>query len=88
MRNWIDRGELSAIRLGARRVRVRADDLQSYIAESSEAQRPDEAMARQEFDQAVDAYRAATDPDVLVAVLRRLSRASLTLARAVSRPAT
>jgi excisionase family DNA binding protein len=32
VRNWIDRGELSAVRVGARRVRVRTSDLDAFIA--------------------------------------------------------
>ena len=47
VRNWIDRGELAAIRLGARRVRVRASELERFIAASSSAGLPDEATARQ-----------------------------------------
>ncbi len=32
VRNWIDRGELAAVRLGARRVRVRQSELDRFIA--------------------------------------------------------
>jgi excisionase family DNA binding protein len=31
VRNWIDRGELPAVRVGARRVRVRRTDLDAFI---------------------------------------------------------
>lgn len=31
IRNWIDRGELPAVRLGRRRVRVRQSDLDAFI---------------------------------------------------------
>ena len=31
VRNWIDRGELPAVRVGSRRVRVRQSDLDAYI---------------------------------------------------------
>lgn len=40
VRNWIDRGELSAIRLGSRRVRIYATELNRFIAESSAAAKP------------------------------------------------
>ena len=32
VRNWIDRGELQAVRVGARRVRVRQSDLDRFLA--------------------------------------------------------
>ena len=35
VRNWIDRGELPAVRLGARRVRVRQTDLEALIDSGS-----------------------------------------------------
>jgi excisionase family DNA binding protein len=34
VRNWIDNGALSAVRLGARRVRVRESDLEAFLAAS------------------------------------------------------
>jgi excisionase family DNA binding protein len=34
VRNWIDDGALSAVRLGARRVRVREADLEAFLAAS------------------------------------------------------
>jgi excisionase family DNA binding protein len=40
IRNWIDRGELSAVRLGSRRVRVRSSELERFLSESSAAQSP------------------------------------------------
>jgi|ERR1019366_3408919 excisionase family DNA binding protein len=32
VRNWIDRGELAAVRIGARRIRVRQSELDRFIA--------------------------------------------------------
>jgi excisionase family DNA binding protein len=35
VRNWIDRGELSAVRLGSRRVRIKRSDLDAFLARGS-----------------------------------------------------
>jgi excisionase family DNA binding protein len=43
VRNWIDRGELAAVRVGARRVRVRRADLDAYLAAGE--QESDESAA-------------------------------------------
>jgi excisionase family DNA binding protein len=32
VRNWLDRGELPAIRVGARRVRIRESDFEAFLA--------------------------------------------------------
>ena len=80
VRNWIDRGELAAIRVGPRRVRVRASELERFIAASSSAGLPDEATARQKFDEALAAIETNTDPGELPAALRRLSIAANALA--------
>ena len=86
VRNWIDRGELAAIRLGARRVRVRASDFERFIAASSSAGLPDEATARHEFDEALAAVQSNGDAGELPAALRRLAVAANALARALPRP--
>jgi excisionase family DNA binding protein len=39
VRNWIDRGELSARRIGSRRVRIRRDDLEDFIEQSASGPR-------------------------------------------------
>lgn len=36
VRNWVDRGELPAIRVGVRRVRIRESDLEAFL----EAEKP------------------------------------------------
>jgi excisionase family DNA binding protein len=36
VRNWIDRGELQAVRVGSRRVRVRREDLDRFITASQQ----------------------------------------------------
>jgi excisionase family DNA binding protein len=38
VRNWIDRGELPAVRVGTRRVRVRQRDLDDFLASAEPAQ--------------------------------------------------
>jgi excisionase family DNA binding protein len=40
VRNWIDRGQLRAVRLGARRVRVLRSDLDRLLAEGATAPAP------------------------------------------------
>jgi excisionase family DNA binding protein len=37
IRNWIDRGELRAVRVGARRVRVRVEDLDEFVGVTHQA---------------------------------------------------
>jgi excisionase family DNA binding protein len=86
VRNWIDRGELSAIRVGPRRVRVRASELERFIAASSSAGLPDEVTARQEFDTALAAVQNNSDGDERPSALRRLAVAANALARALPGP--
>ena len=81
VRNWIDRGELAAIRVGPRRVRVRASELERFISASSSAGLPDEAMARQEFEDALAAVQTNGSASELPAALRRLAIAANALAR-------
>lgn len=40
VRNWIDRGDLPAVRVGARRVRIRASELDRFIEQGRTAQPP------------------------------------------------
>src|SRR5436309_645130 len=82
-RNWIDRGELAALRVGPRRVRVRASELERFIAASSSAGLPDEASARAEFDAALAAVQGNGSGEELPAALRRLAIAANALARAL-----
>ncbi len=39
VRNWIDRGELAAVRVGARRVRIRRSDFDAFLATAPKAGR-------------------------------------------------
>jgi excisionase family DNA binding protein len=85
VRNWIDRGELAAVRLGSRRVRVLESELERFIAESSPAQGPTEESARQALSDAQEAVRAAKAGTEEATALRALARASTALARVLSR---
>jgi excisionase family DNA binding protein len=88
IRNYIDRGELPAVRLGTRRVRVRRADLEAFIEASStatvDAAATDDSAVRAELELALERTRAAldgTDTAVLVGSLRELSTAARRLVR-------
>lgn len=84
VRNWIDRGELVGIRLGARRVRVRASELDRFIADSSSAVLPAEAETRDVLADAYTEFGFADSPTTEAAALRRVARAATSLARILS----
>jgi excisionase family DNA binding protein len=83
VRNTIDRGELAAVRVGPRRVRVRKSALDRFIAESSAMMGPTVEEARAEFDAALASLQAAPDDGAMVAALKRLAKASTKLAAAL-----
>jgi excisionase family DNA binding protein len=95
LKNWIDRRELSAARLGSRRVRVKRSDLDRFIEESSSivphAARPpaDPRVGgdlREQFASALEASSFAVgegDDEKLVAALSALSEAAKQLADAL-----
>jgi hypothetical protein len=57
VRNWIDREELAAVRLGKRRVRVRQSELDRFIeASSSPSPRVDESVGGDLDEMAVAAW--------------------------------
>ena len=79
IRNWIERGQLRAVRLGARRVRVLRSELERYVAagatgsdESEPSVAPVATEARDQVDQALgaarDALRAGRKADLAVAL--------------------
>ena len=84
VRNWIDRGELAGLRIGSRRVRVRAGDLAEFIIQSAAARRPNRHEAERAYKEAVRAADVAVDGKGKAAALRAVSRAADTLARTVS----
>jgi excisionase family DNA binding protein len=85
VRNMIDRGELSAVRVGPRRVRIRQSDLDAFIAHSSSQMGPTEDQARAWFREALDAVNAASGNRELATALRRLATAATKLAGALPR---
>jgi excisionase family DNA binding protein len=84
VRNWIDQGALTAVRVGPRRVRVRQSDLDAYIEASSTATAGDVEQARGEFDRALEAVQQDNGGDD-AAALRRLAQAAHRLARSLPR---
>jgi hypothetical protein len=88
LKNWIDRGELGGVRLGSRRVRVLASELDRFVSESTAARNPNQDDAQSAFTEAMSAVQAAGgDVEKLVHALRELSTAAVTLARVLSRRA-
>lgn len=85
VRNIIDRGELHAVRVGPRRVRIRQSDLHAFLAESSSQMGPTEEDARAAFAQALAAVDAAIGNGELARALRGLATAATKLARALPR---
>jgi excisionase family DNA binding protein len=60
VRNWIDAGELAAIRVGARRVRVRESDLEKFIASSTTSTIRREPAAKEQASDALDISGTST----------------------------
>ncbi|MFZ1996495.1 MAG: helix-turn-helix domain-containing protein [Solirubrobacteraceae bacterium] len=85
VRNWIDRGELGAVRLGSRRVRVPASELARFIAASASTAMPKESQVVEELHAAWEAYLVADSEADQAAALRTVAKAATTLARALSR---
>lgn len=52
VRNWIDRGELTGVRVGSRRVRVRREDLDRFL--ESQAVQPTISQSRADRIQSLE----------------------------------
>src|SRR5450755_2967659 len=95
VRNWIDRGELSAVRVGSRRVRVKQSDLDRFIeagatvvpvgdpepGSANHAEAAEDEL-RDQLGVVLDATRSALDDRKLVA-LNALTEAARGLAQAL-----
>lgn len=85
VRNIIDRGDLPAVRVGSRRVRVLRSDLDAFLTEGRRLTQHSES--RVTFNDAMSAATKAlrgNDPTQAVTALRSLSEAALALADEVS----
>jgi hypothetical protein len=84
----IDRGELRAVRIGSRRVRVRKSDLQRFIDAGGDVQgEPEAGTDRGELARALEdagaVARNGHDDEKLAAALRRVAAAADALASAI-----
>ena len=72
----IDRGELGAVRVGQRRVRVRQSQLDAFLAAGESSPQPGEANPWQAVNEAASAIAAAVqaqDRDALEQAISRLN---------------
>lgn len=83
IRNMIDRGELTAVRVGSRRVRIQRADLEAFLSEGRRLTR--RSASRVAFDDAMaettKALRSKGDEERAVDALRVLSDRALALVR-------
>jgi len=77
VRNWIQREELPAVRVGARRVRVRQSDLDAFIAAST--------AGRSDAGEPESRAEVVADDAELVVLLRSVAQAVTRLADAIER---
>lgn len=89
VRNWVDRREIAAVRVGSRRVRIRRADLDEFLKHDAAAAGPPApavAPASEAFRTAMRAATAELDstPADLAASLRALADAARTLAKALT----
>jgi excisionase family DNA binding protein len=88
VRNWLDRRELAAVRVGSRRVRIRRSDLDEFLKREEAVAVPPAAMIEPATEAFRDAMRSATaeldgKPEDLAASLRALADAARMLAKAL-----
>lgn len=63
VRNWIDRGELRAVRVGSRRVRIRQSDLDALLAQGETLPLPSKASTPSRPSSVV-LYRGISSPQL------------------------
>ena len=92
VRNWIDRSEITAVRAGARRVRIRRSDLDTFLEQRETGRAPEPSPPSDALPKATEAFRAsmrdATEkldaaPGDLAAALISLADAAKVLADAL-----
>jgi len=79
VRNWVDRGELGALHVGRRRVRIRRSELDRFIGAGETNARMDDGGAS-ELTGAMSEILRAQDSAEMVAALRALAAAAERLA--------
>jgi excisionase family DNA binding protein len=89
LKNMIDRGDLPAVRVGTRRVRVRRADLDAFLVAKKAADQPADLRTDLAAAAASVQRRAAGSNDAELAVaLRSLARAANRMAGAIERQAS
>jgi excisionase family DNA binding protein len=78
VRNWIDRGELSALRIGGRRVRVQRSVLEAFLGMTSSAK-----LATPDRKAHVPRGTSTIDREATAAALDEVANALSTLASAL-----
>jgi excisionase family DNA binding protein len=64
VRNWIDRDELPALRVGSRRVRVRKSDFEAFLAREPEPRPPHQPRDTRAQPTSIVVYRGVAAPEL------------------------
>jgi Helix-turn-helix domain len=89
LKNMVDRGDLPAVRVGTRRVRILRSDLDEFLTEGKRLTQP--SNRRIAFDDALGAASKALrgkDKAAAAAALRSLSQQALALAAEIDAAST